>query len=155
MNLVVAASTAMVIVNTVVLVQGVLARPQVDVAVMLAVYGAGSMMVALALPPVLDKFADRPVMIAGALILPVGLLASGALINIQPSAAVWAGMLAVWAILGMATSMILTPSARLLRHNSVEVDHPAVFPHSSPCLTRVSSSPIHSQARWVRLSGFR
>lgn len=127
MNLVVAASTAMVIVNTVVLVQGVLARPQVDVAVMLAVYGAGSMMVALALPPVLDKFADRPVMIAGALILPVGLLASGALINIQPSAAVWAGMLAVWAILGMATSMILTPSARLLRRNSVEVDRPAVF----------------------------
>ena len=50
MNLVVATSTAMVIVNTVVLVQGLLGRPQTDVALLLAAYGAGSMVVALGLP---------------------------------------------------------------------------------------------------------
>lgn len=127
MNFVVATATAMVIVNTVVLVQGVLARPQVDVALLLASYGAGSMVVALALPRVLDKFADRPVMIAGAFLLPAGLLAAGALMSMGSSAATWPGLFAVWAILGMATSMILTPSARLLRRNSTEVDRPAVF----------------------------
>ncbi|TFI49080.1 MFS transporter, partial [Micrococcus endophyticus] len=46
-NLVVATTTAMVIVNTVVLVQADLGRPQQDVALLLAAYGGGSMVVAL------------------------------------------------------------------------------------------------------------
>ena len=48
-NLVVATTTAMVIVNTVVLVQADLGRPQQDVALLLAAYGGGSMVVALGL----------------------------------------------------------------------------------------------------------
>ena len=59
MNLVVATSTAMVIVNTVALVQGDLGRPQSDVALLLAAYGAGSMIIALVLPRVLDRLPDR------------------------------------------------------------------------------------------------
>src|SRR5699024_9224266 len=45
MNLTVAASTAWVIVNTVVLVQGDLNRSQADVALLLGAYGGGSMVV--------------------------------------------------------------------------------------------------------------
>ena len=36
-------------------------------------------------------------------------------------------LLALWALLGAATSTILTPSARLLRRNSTEQNRPAVF----------------------------
>ena len=39
----------------------------------------------------------------------------------------WVGLLVVWALLGAATSTILTPSARLLRRNSTEQNRSAVF----------------------------
>lgn len=39
----------------------------------------------------------------------------------------WIALLAVWLLLGAATSMILTPSARLLRRNSTEKTRAAVF----------------------------
>lgn len=127
MNLVVAAGTAMVIVNSVVLVQGVLGRPDSDVAILLAAYGAGSMIVALGLPPVLDRLTDRPVMLVGTLLVPVGLLAAGGLIALPPSPGSWAALLVLWAVLGAATSLILTPSARLLRRASDDSTRSAVF----------------------------
>ncbi|WP_136709102.1 MFS transporter [Agromyces sp. H66] len=127
LNLVVATSTAMVVVNTVVLVQGELGRPQADVALLLAAYGAGSMLVALVLPKLLDRWPDRPFMLAGASVLPVGLVASGLLIAQPPLPATWPGFLALWFLLGAATSLILTPSARLLRRSSDAPDRPAVF----------------------------
>ena len=127
MNLVVATSTAMVIVNTVVLVQGELGRPQTDVALLLAAYGAGSMLIALALPKLLDRWPDRPFMLAGATALPVGLVAAAVLTALPASAATWAGFLVLWFLLGAATSLILTPSARLLRRSSEETNRPAVF----------------------------
>ncbi len=65
MNMVVAASTGMVIVNTVVLVQSHFGRAQSAFAIALACDGFGSMLVALALPRVLDRFADRRVMLLG------------------------------------------------------------------------------------------
>lgn len=127
MNLVVATSTAMVIVNTVVLVQGFLGRPDFDVALLLASYGAGSMIVALALPKVLDRFPDRPVMLGGATALPIGLVAAAITASFPDSATTWAALLAVWLFLGAATALILTPSARLLRRSSDETNRPAVF----------------------------
>lgn len=127
MNLVVATSTAMVIVNTVVLVQGDLARPQSDVALLLAAYGAGSMVVALALPRVLDRLPDRRVMLTGAAALPLGLVAAFAITVTPTGDATWPLLLATWLFLGAATSLILTPSARLLRRASDEGNRPAVF----------------------------
>ena len=127
MNLVVASSTAMVIVNTVVLVQGELGRPQTDVALLLAAYGAGSMLVALVLPKLLDRWPDRPFMLAGAAALPIGLVAAALLIWLPAGPMTWAGLLALWFLLGAATSLILTPSARLLRRSSDETNRPAVF----------------------------
>jgi MFS family permease len=127
MNLVVATGTAMVIVNTVVLVQGDLGRPQTDVALLLAAYGAGSMLVALVLPKLLDRRPDRPFMLAGATALPVGLIAAALLMALPAGPVTWAALLALWLFLGAATSLILTPSARLLRRSSDATNRPAVF----------------------------
>ena len=127
MNLVVATSTAMVIVNTVVLVQGLLGRPQTDVALLLAAYGAGSMVVALGLPKVLDRIRDLKVMLAGAIALPVGLVAAAIFIGMPASTGTWGALIATWFYLGAATSLLLTPSARLLRRASDVGTRPAVF----------------------------
>lgn len=127
MNLVVAASTAMVIVNTVVLVQGDLNRTPSDVALLLACFGAGSMAVALILPRVLDRRSDRPVMLTGVTLVPAGLIAAGLAIRLQLDGLTWGALIVIWTILGAATSLILTPSARLLRRASGESNRAAVF----------------------------
>ncbi|WP_256820658.1 MFS transporter [Dietzia sp. Die43] len=127
MNLIVATSTAMVIVNTVVVVRGSLDRSESDVALLLAAFGAGSMLVALVVPRVLDKIADRPVMLTGSAVIPVALAASAPVMDLPPGGGQWTLLLALWAVLGAATSLILTPSARLLRRASDQVSRPAVF----------------------------
>ncbi|MFT3876294.1 MAG: MFS transporter [Propioniciclava sp.] len=151
LNLVVASATAMVIINTVVLVQGELGRPQPDVAVLLAGYGTGSMVVALGLPRLLESRSDRGVMLLCGAALPVLLGVAAGVIGWGDGAVIrWAGgttqgsagstvswwadgtaqwwmLLALWTLLGAATSGVLTPSARLLRRNSDETNRPAVF----------------------------
>lgn len=127
LNLVVATTTSMVIVNTVVLVQGDLDRPQADVAFLLGAYGGGSLLVALGIPKLLDTLPDRPVMLAGGLTLPILLAAVTGTIAWLEGSAQWIALLVSWVMLSAATSMILTPSARLLRRNSTEQNRPAVF----------------------------
>ncbi|RPF20494.1 MFS transporter [Myceligenerans xiligouense] len=127
LDLVVATATAMVIVNTVVLVRGELGGTQSDVALLLGAYGAGSMAVALVVPALVDRTPDRRVMLTGATLLPILLLAAVPLMVGPGDAAQWVALLAVWFLLGAATSAILTPSARLLRRNSGEPNRQAVF----------------------------
>ncbi|MGH3653313.1 MFS transporter [Glutamicibacter sp.] len=127
LNLVVAAISAMVIVNTVVLVKGDMGRSQVDVALLLGAYGAGSMAVALGMPGLLERFEDRSVMLSGAVMMPLLLLIGTAVIGWGEDAGQWAGLLGLWLALGAATATILTPSARLLRRNSTEQTRPSVF----------------------------
>ena len=127
LNLVVATATAMVIVNTVVLVKADLARSQADVAVMLAATGAGSMIVALCIPKLLDRFPDRRVMFCGAVILPIALLIGAAVLQWGTGQVQWLGLIGVWFVIGAATSTILTPSSRLLQRNSDEQTRPAIF----------------------------
>lgn len=125
MHLAVAASTAMVIVNTVVLVQDVLGRSGGDVAIALGAYGIGSMAAALSLPRLLRRRTDRQVMLPAGCILAAGLIAltaalSGDLLG-------WAGLLALWAVLGAATSAILTPTGRLVTRSAATAERPAAF----------------------------
>lgn len=127
LNLVIASTTAMVIVNTVVLVKADLARSHVDVAMMLAAYGAGSMIVALNIPRWLDRFPDRRVMLCGAGALPLALVAGAAVMQWGSGQAQWYGLLGIWFAMGAAASMILTPSSRLLQRNSDASTRPAVF----------------------------
>jgi len=127
LNLVVATTTAMVLVNTVVLVQGDLGRPQPDVALMLGAYGGGSMLVALGMPKLLDTLPDRRSMLTGGITLPILLLTAAGVIAWMNGTVQWIALLIVWVLLGAATSTILTPSARLLRRGSTEQTRPAVF----------------------------
>ncbi|MBN9369449.1 MFS transporter [Hydrogenophaga sp.] len=116
----VAAAGSMVFVNTVVLVQAQWGLPQNALALALAAFGAGSMVAALGLPRLLDRWPDRPVMLGGVALL------SGAMLL---GSLVWgyAGLLPLWFLTGLAYSTAQTPSGRLLRRSSHAEDRPALF----------------------------
>ncbi|GLQ53990.1 MFS transporter [Devosia nitrariae] len=116
----VAAAGAMVIVNTVVLVQSIFALNQQATALALAAFGSGSMLAALALPRLLDRVPDRPVMLAGAGILAAGMLAGSLLSGFVP-------LLFTWFAVGIGYSITQTPSGRLIRRSSHAEDRPALF----------------------------
>ena len=116
-----AAASAMVIVNTVVIVRG-MGFGQREVALALAAYGGGSMLAALTLPRLLDSIADRPVMLAGSAELAV-VLGGLALVG----GAGWHGLLVAWALLGIAYALSVTPGGRLLRRSADTADRPALF----------------------------
>ncbi|MBH9378328.1 MFS transporter [Pseudomonas aeruginosa] len=119
-SLAVAAAGSMVIVNTVVIVKARFGLGESEGAWALAAFGGGSMVAAFALPRLLDKIADRPVMIAGATMLVVG-TAAGAMI---PTYAV---LVVIWFVVGFGYSVAQTPSGRLLRRSAHPEDRPAVF----------------------------
>lgn len=125
MNLAVAAATALVMVNTVVYVRGLLGGSESDVAMMLAAYGAGSMTVALSVPRMLTVVADRIVMLIGAGTAAIGMLVAAAvLVFATPT---WPLLACTWVLLGAATSMVNTPAGRLLRRRSTESNRTALF----------------------------
>lgn len=126
LNLAVAAATAMVVVNTVVIVQGGAGRPQSDVAIALGAYGAGSMLIALSLPKLLDAVSDRIPMLVGAAMSPVGLVLAALALGGDGELS-WPTLLGIWFALGAGASLILTPSARLLRRNVDESELSDVF----------------------------
>lgn len=128
LNAVVAAATGLVVVNTVVYVRTLLDGSDAAVAVALAAYGAGSMVIALAMPTILTRVSDRAMMLSGAALVPVGLAGTAVLLAVDPAPSVgWIGLLGVWVLMGAATSAITTPSARLLRSSSDESNRAAVF----------------------------
>jgi hypothetical protein len=130
LNLAVAAAGAMVIVNTVV-VKGALGGTDSDVALALACFGGGSMIAALALPRLLDRIADRSVMLAAATALGVVLIGFASVVFIAGAGAsrpmIWPSLLAAWLLLGIGYSAVMTPSGRLLRRSALPADRPAVF----------------------------
>jgi H+ antiporter protein len=120
LTLAVSAAGAMVIVNTVVLVRSVFGLDQQAMAVALAAFGGGSMVAALALPRLLDRVPDRPVMLTGAGILILSLLGGTLLPGYVP-------LLVLWAFVGIGYSITQTPSGRLIRRSSRPEDRPALF----------------------------
>lgn len=128
LNMVVAAATALVLVNTVVYVHVLLAGGDTGVAAALGCFGAGSMLSALLLPRLLTDLPDRTLMLTGAVLVPAGLAVTTVLPAIHPDPlAGWAILGPTWFALGVGTSMISTPSARLLRYRSTEEERSAVF----------------------------
>lgn len=120
LNLTVAAASAMVIVNTVVLVQSRFALPQSSTALALAAFGGGSMISALVLPRLLKNIKDRTAMLFGGGILVVGLAVG---INLTT----YNFLLPLWMVLGVGYSLAQTPSGRLLRRSAHAEDRPALF----------------------------
>ncbi|WP_151549136.1 MULTISPECIES: MFS transporter [Corynebacterium] len=123
-NLTVAAVGAMVIINTVVVVRDQLQRPDSDLGILLAFFGAGSMFIAIVLPRLLHYAVDTTVMVLGAISAPLLLAAVALALH---GAAAWWLMCLLWALLGASAALIATPSSRLLRRHSTVDNRTAVF----------------------------
>ena len=78
------------------------------------------MLAALTLPRLLECVADRPVMVGGAAMLGLGLLAGASLPG-------FAGLLPLWSVLGLGYALVQTPTGRLLRRSAHPEDRPALF----------------------------
>lgn len=120
LNLAIAAASAMVIVNTVVLVQAGYGLDQRATVMALAAFGGGSMIAALALPRLLEALPDRRAMLGGA-----GLLAAGLAAGLLLPGYGW--LLPLWFALGLGYSLAQTPTGRLLRRSAHAGDRPALF----------------------------
>ncbi|HEY9311350.1 MFS transporter [Williamsia sp.] len=128
LNTAVAAASAVVLVNTVVYVHGLLGGSSAAVALALAFFGAGSMAAAVCVPGLLDTYTERRLMVCGASILPFGLGVTVALLISSPGAALgWVIICVAWVILGVGTSLVNTPSARLIRAGSTQRNRSQVF----------------------------
>ncbi|GGC75284.1 MFS transporter [Hoyosella rhizosphaerae] len=126
LNVVVASATALVVVNTVIYVRDLFGGSNSAVAIALGIYGAGSMAVALCIPRVLLAISDRRVMLLGAFVSVVG-TASAAVVSITGGVWGWLALGTVWFVLGAGTSMISTPSARILRRESTDLNRKSIY----------------------------
>lgn len=120
LNLAAAAASATVIVNTVIYVRERFGLPDSDVALALGASGAGSMLTALALPRILDRAPDRPLMLGGGALL-AGALTATVFVPGYPA------LLALWFVLGVGLSLVQTPAGRLLQRSASSADRPAIF----------------------------
>ena len=125
LNMVAASAGAMVLVNSVVLVRGTLGLDASALAWTMFAFGAGSMLAALALPRLLDRVPDRPVMVGGAGLMIVTRLAMAG--EIAALGLLWPVLLGAWLLTGLGYAAVLTPSGRLLRRSAHAEDRPALF----------------------------
>ncbi|WP_299888275.1 MFS transporter [uncultured Ruegeria sp.] len=120
-----AALSAMVIVNTVVIVRTDLGLSESAVAIALAGFGGGSMIAAFALPSLLDQFEDRRVMLTGSAI---GIASMATAAFLSAMAPITLSLLTIlWGLVGFGYAVTLTPSGRLLTRSAPAEDRPALF----------------------------
>ena len=127
LNLVAAAGSAMVIVNTVVIVRGGLGFSNNAVALALASFGGGSMAMAFALPRLLERESDRRIMLMAGSVLSVVLAVLGGLWPLLSPEHRWIALLLSWPVMGASYAALVTPGGRLLKRSSREQDRPALF----------------------------
>ncbi|MCU4673054.1 MFS transporter [Microbacterium fluvii] len=127
MNVVVASGTALVLVNSVVYIKSVFALGDSALAVAYAAYGIGSLLVALNTPRLVDRLGVARTMRAGAVVIVAGLAAALVFTIAIGAGIAWWPLLVVWAVLGAGTSLINTPSARLLLAASDEGNRTLVY----------------------------
>jgi MFS family permease len=120
LDVAVAAAIAMVMVNTVVLVEEVHDLGERAVAVAFGAFGLGSIAGALALPRVLRSRPERSVMFGGGAFLVVGLVL-GVLLR------TYHGTVALWLLLGLGVSLALTPATYLIRRIAPPADLQTLF----------------------------
>lgn len=126
MNLAAAAASGFVLVNTVVIARGQYGGGETEFALAMVAYGAGSMAAAAATPWLLKRIDDRRQMTMASVALSAIMIVTG-VAGLTGWAPGWLGFLALWAIMGLLYSGILTPSGRLLRRSAAEDERPAVF----------------------------
>jgi hypothetical protein len=103
LSLAVAAAGAMVIVNSVVIVRTDLDLGAAAVGIAFGASGAGSMVVALLLPRLLGRIAERTLMLTAGAVLGAGLIAAAAVDRYET-------LLLVWFVLGAGASAIVACS---------------------------------------------
>jgi len=113
-------TSAVVIVNTVVLVQTTFGLTEKATTWAFGLFGLGSMLAAFILPIVLEKLNDRSVMLTGTAILVAGLFC-GYLISS------YRGLLVLWFILGTGYSVSQTPTGRLIRKSASSENRTSLF----------------------------
>ncbi|MBM7231063.1 MULTISPECIES: MFS transporter [Dietzia] len=127
-NVAVAAGTALVMVNTVVYVRGVMNRGDSALGLALACYGMGSLLVAVATPRVVERIGVIRTMSAGIAVTVMSLAAAVALtVVVQSTGTGWEWLLGTWFALGIGTSLINTPSSRLLADASSDRNRNLVY----------------------------
>lgn len=127
-NVVVAAGTAIVLVNSVVYARGVFGLDDSALALALAAYGVGSLVIALNIPWIVDRIGAIRTMTAGVVVVTAGLVAAIVVTAVATSTGSgWVALLAVWASLGIGTSLVNTPSSRLLADASTPTDRNLVY----------------------------
>lgn len=124
LNLAVAVVTAMVLVDTVVFVRSHLGGTDTGVALLLACFGAGSMLVALGLGVLVDRFGIRTLMLTGPAVAAAGAAATALAWALVPGLAVLG---AGWVVLGVGCALVSAPTGRLLRSAAPEGGLAGVF----------------------------
>ncbi len=115
-----AIATAMVMVNTVALVQGVFDLGRTAVAIAFAIFGGGAITGALTMPGLLRSVSERTMMLAGAALITAALMA-GTL------ASTLYALVLVWFLLGLGVSVTLTPASYLIRRTARPEDLQPLF----------------------------
>ncbi|QVQ54635.1 MFS transporter [Spiractinospora alimapuensis] len=124
LNMAVAVLTALVLVDTVVLVRSHLGGGDTGVALALGCFGSGSTAVALALGPLVERFGTRRLMLTGPGVLTAGAAAFALGWSLAPGPVVLG---AGWAVLGVGCALISTPTGRLLREAAPQGGLAGVF----------------------------
>ena len=126
-NLVVAAVVSIVLVQSVVLVRGVLGLGESALGLVLAVNGAGSMSAAFLLPRLLERYQDRQVMRGGVItLLAASLTLVGVLATVSGHVLLGC-ILALWFVIGLGWAGAEVPVGRVIRRAVDDVDLPAAF----------------------------
>lgn len=127
-NMVVAAGTAIVLVNSVVYARAVFALDDAALALALACYGIGSLVTALSIPGIVERLGVIRTMSIGAAVIVAGLLAAVIVTGIAAAGgAGWSALLGTWVLLGIGTSLVNTPSSRLLADASTPANRTLVY----------------------------
>lgn len=123
LNMVVAACGVIAVVSTVNVVRDLLGGSSSDVALLLAVSGAGTAAAASSAPWMLRRFPERAVMLAGAAVSTLAVC--GALgMSLAPG---WGLAIAVWSLIGIGPGWIMVPTGRVVRRCTGPRDRPAAF----------------------------
>lgn len=119
-DFVVALGTAMVMVNTVVIVQGMFDLQRDASALAFFAFGAGSILGAVLLPLILSVAEERRLMMIGS-----GLVVCGLLFGTLQSQLI--GLLLLWVVLGLGVAWVLTPVTYLIRRIAAPADLQILF----------------------------
>lgn len=120
LHLAVATGAAMVMVNTVVIVQGDFDLDGRASAVALAAFGLGAVIGAVAVPGLLPRLGEKATILSGCALQTAALLAGIAVAS-------YASLLGLWFAIGLGGAVALTPAPFVLRRLTPPEHHPVVY----------------------------